>query len=92
MTRKRFIKLIMSKGYSRNRAASIAKSWAKWSGGYDAVYRIFFHDLKKYYDPGLLARWWIRSPFSPSSAFFVRDPLRAGAAIISTGASFGFCI
>lgn len=36
MTRKRFIKKLMAKGFSRNRAASIAKSLGK--GSYEELY------------------------------------------------------
>lgn len=41
MTRKRFIKLLMGKGYSRNYAASLTKLGERWKGGYKALYDSF---------------------------------------------------
>lgn len=42
MTRKRFIKLVMSKGYSRNSAVALASSGPTWKGGYESLYCTFF--------------------------------------------------
>ena len=42
MTRKRFIKLVMSKGYSRNSAVELASCGPTWKGGYAALYHTFF--------------------------------------------------
>ena len=42
MTRKRFIKLCMSKGYSRDSAVELAKLGPTWPGGYEALYHTFF--------------------------------------------------
>lgn len=42
MTRKRFIKMVMSKGYSRNSAVELAKLGPTWPGGYEALYHTYF--------------------------------------------------
>lgn len=50
MTRKRFIKLAMSHGYSRNEAAELA-SEVRWYGSYESMYRVVrrYPDLMRCY-------------------------------------------
>ena len=55
MTRKRFIKLMMAKGYSRNCAAALAMSVSRY-GSYTALYHRFVGGSILPFDPEDLRR------------------------------------
>ena len=79
MTRKRFIKLVMSKGYSRNSAVELARRGPAWKGGYEALYHTFF-SLQGWLDH-------FATVILPRTIAAVCEALAAGMGAVSKAAS-----